>query len=201
MDSAAKKIESKIDSFERGKIFFADDFIGLGSSDMIRQTLLRLTKKGKIIRVAQGIYCYPEIDNKLGLGVIYPSYEQIAAAMAERNQSKIVPTGVYALNILGLSTQVPMNVVFLTDGSTRYVDISNGRGITFKHVAPKNLAFTNQLAMLVTSALKSLKKENVEKKHIKQIESILRKEDKNAVLADLKLMPKWIRNIVINAYE
>ncbi len=201
MDSTAQKVESTIKTFPRGKIFFADDFIDMGSSDSIRQTLLRLTNEEKIIRVAQGIYCYPEIDEKLGLGVIYPTFEQIAEAMAKRNHSKIVPTGEYALNVLGLSTQVPMNYVFLTDGPARHVEVSNGRGITFKRVAPKNLAFTNRLAMLVTSALKSIKRENVDEKQIRQIKGILRNEDKEAVLSDLKFMPVWIRNIVTRAYE
>ncbi len=201
MNTATERIETAIELFERGRIFFADDFIGLGSSDIIRQTLLKLTNEGKIIRVAQGIYCYPEIDEKLGLGVIYPTFEQIAEAMAKRNHSRIVPTGEYALNVLGLSTQVPMNYVFLTDGPARHVEVSNGRGITFKRVAPKNLAFTNRLAMLVTSALKSIKRENVDEKQIRHIEGVLRNEDKEAVLSDLKLMPVWIRNIVTGAYE
>ena len=102
MESTAQKIENKIRTFKRGKIFFPDDFVGMGTSDTIRQTLQRLTKSGVIIRVAQGIYCYPKIEEKLGLGVIYPSYDQIAEALASRDHARIVPTGEYALNALGL---------------------------------------------------------------------------------------------------
>ena len=94
-----------------------------------------------------------------------------------------------------------MNFVSLTDGTSRRIDISEGRGITFKKTAPKNLAFRNRLAMLVTSALKSIKKENVTEEQIKHIETLLQQEDKESVLADLKLMPVWIRKIVLNAYE
>lgn len=201
MDSTAQKIEISIRSLKRGHIFFADDFIGLGSPEAIRQTLLRLTKAGLIIRVSQGIYCYPEIDEELGLGIIHPSYEQIAEALAERSHARIVPTGEYAMNVLGLSTQVPMNTVYLTDGPARKVDISEGRGITFKTTAPKNLSFKNRLAMLVNSALKSIRKDNVTEEQKRHIGEILKKEDKNAVLSDLKLMPVWIRNIVTAAYE
>lgn len=201
MQNTVQNIEETIKSFGRGKIFFADDFLGAGTPEAIRQTLLRLSKAGEIIRVAQGIYCYPEIDTRLGLGTIRPSYEQIAKALAERTHARIVPTGEYALNVLGLSTQVPMNFVYLTDGTSRRIDISEGRGITFKKTAPKNLAFRNRLAMLVTSALKSIKKENVTEEQIKHIETLLQQEDKESVLADLKLMPVWIRKIVLNAYE
>lgn len=201
MNSAAQKIEDFIENYGRGRIFFADDFVSMGSAENIRQALGRFTKSEKIVRVANGIYCYPEIDDKLGLGALMPSFDQIAKAIAERSHARIVPTGDYALNVLGLSTQVPMNYVYLTDGSPRKVEISGGRGIVFKKTAPKNLAFKNRLAMLVTSALKSIGRDNVTQEQISQIEQLLRKEDKEAVLADLVLMPIWIRKIVTKAYE
>ncbi len=201
MNSAAQKIENSIENFGRGKIFFADDFVSIGSSENIRQTLGRFTKSEKIVRVANGIYCYPEVDDKLGLGVLLPSFDQIANAIAERSHARIVPTGDYALNVLGLSTQVPMNCIYLTDGSPRKVEISGGKGIIFKKTAPKNLAFKNRLAMLVTSALKSVKRENVTPEQIAHIELLLKKEDKDSVLTDLVLMPIWIRKIVTKAYE
>ena len=199
MNSAAQKIENSIENLGRGRIFFADDFVSMGSAENIRQTLLRCAKSDKIVRVAKGIYCYPQIDDKLGLGIIMPSYDQIA--IAERAHARIIPTGDYALNVLGLSTQVPMNCVYLTDGTPRKVEISGGRGIIFKKTTPKNLAFKNRLAMLVTSALKSIKQENATQEQIEHIEQLLRKEDKDSVLADLALMPIWIRKIVMKAYE
>jgi hypothetical protein len=201
MDSAAQKITSSVEDIGRGGIFFADDFVNMGSAENIRQTLGRLTKNEKIVRVANGIYCYPEVDDKLGLGVLMPTFDQIANAIAERSHARIVPTGDYALNVLGLSTQVPMNCVYLTDGSPRKVEISGGRGIVFKKTAPKNLSFKNRLAMLITSALKSIGHENVTTEQIEHIEQLLRKENKESVLADLALMPIWIRKIVTKAYE
>ncbi len=201
MNSAAQKIEDFIENYGRGKIFFADDFVSMGSAENIRQALGRFTKSEKIVRVANGIYCYPEVDDKLGLGVLMPTFDQIANAIAERSHARIVPTGDYALNVLGLSTQVPMNYVYLTDGSPRKVEISGERGIVFKKTAPKNLSFKNRLAMLVTSALKSIGRDNVTQEQVSQIEQLLRKEDKEAVLADLALMPIWIRKIVTKAYE
>ena len=201
MNSVTQGIERSIEHIGRGKIFFADDFVNMGSAENIRQALGRFTKNEKIVRVANGIYCYPEVDNKLGLGVLMPTFDQIANAIAERSHARIVPTGDYALNVLGLSTQVPMNCVYLTDGSPRKVEIMGGRGIVFKKTAPKNLAFKNRLAMLITSALKSIGRESVTAEQIAHIEQLLRKEDKEAVLADLALMPIWIRKIVTKAYE
>jgi hypothetical protein len=95
-----------------------------------------------------------------------------------------------------------MNYVYLTDGSKREVEISNGRTIKFKNTAPKNLAFQSRLAMLITFALKSLKKkENVEDWQIKRISELLKNEPKELIMADLKLMPVWIRDILKQAYE
>ena len=84
MDSVTSKIEQQILKLDRGSIFFPDDFVDLGTSEAIRQSLTRLCKEGLIIRIAQGIYCYPEIEEKLGLGILQPSFEQIAEAMAKR---------------------------------------------------------------------------------------------------------------------
>lgn len=201
MNSIAQQIELTTSNFPKGKIFFIDDFVGIGTSETVRQTLLRMVEAGKIIRVAQGVYCYPEIDEKLGLGVIYPTFDQIATALAEHQKARIVPTGDYALNTLGLSTQVPMNCVFLTDGKTRQVKIYNGHGIIFKNTAPRNLAFKNNLAMLVNSALKSIGQGNVTEEQTHHITSLLHKENKADVIADIKLMPEWIRKIVLKAYE
>ena len=201
MNSAAQKIGSSIETIGRGKIFFADDFVNMGSAENIRQTLGRFTKSEKIVRIANGIYFYPVVDDKLGLGVLMPTFDQIANAIAERSHARIVPTGDYALNVLGLSTQVPMNCVYLTDGSPRKVEISGDRGIIFKKTAPKNLSFKNRLAMLITSALKSIGRDNVTTEQIAHIEQLLRKENKESVLADLSLMPIWIRKIVTKAYE
>lgn len=201
MDSIISKIEKKITSLGRGSIIFPDDFIDFGSNEAIRQSLTRLAKDGIIVRLAQGIYCYPEIETELGLGVILPSCEQVAQALSKRDKARIVPTGIYAQNILGLSTQVVMNYVYLTDGSARDIELSNGRSISFKNTAPKNLAFKNKLAMLITFALRSIKKENVNNEHINIITSLLQNETKEDVMSDLKLMPVWVRNIVQNAYK
>jgi hypothetical protein len=201
MNSTAQKIEQTIEGWGHGKIFFADDFANMGSAENIRQTLGRLAKNEKIMRIAKGIYCYPEVDDSLGLGALMPSFDQIATAIAERTHARIVPTGDYALNVLGLSTQVPMNCVYLTDGSPRKVEIAGGRGILFRKTAPKNLSFKNRLAMLVTSALKSVGCGKVTEEQISHTEQLLKKEDKESVLADLSLMPIWIRKIVTKSYE
>ena len=201
MVSIEDNILAAIKAKGRGSIFFPSDFTPYGDVKAVGKSLERLTIKGEIIRLARGIYTYPEIDTVLGLGVLMPSIEQIAETIARRDKTKITPTSIYAINKLGISTQVPMNVVYLTDGAPRKVSLGNGRSIQFKYTTPKNLAFTNPLAMLVTFALKEVGKENVTDDISKQIKNVLQKEKKENVMADAALMPAWIRTFTKQAYE
>lgn len=185
----------------RGSIFFPSDFASYGEVKAVGKSLERLTAKGNIVRLARGIYTYPEIDTVLGIGVLMPSIEEIAETIARRDKARIVPTGIYAMNKLGISTQVPMNVVYLTDGASRKVNLGNGSSIQFKYTTPKNLSFTNPLAMLVTFALKEVGKNNVTDDIAKQIKDVIQKEQKGKVLADEALMPAWIRTFIRQAYD
>lgn len=201
MISIEDNIWTAIQAKGRGSIFFPADFTAYGETKAVGKSLERLTAKGDIIRLARGIYTYPEIDNVLGLGVLLPSVEQIAETIARRDKARIVPTGIYAMNKLGISTQVPMNFVYLTDGAPRELNLGNGRSIRFKYTTPKNLSFTNPLAMLVTFALKDVGCGNVTDDMKRQIHNVLRKEKKENVMADAPLMPAWIRAIARQAYE
>lgn len=201
MQSIESKIIQLVAKRGRGTVFFPSDFAHIGSKSAILKALERLSAEGVVLRVARGIYCYPKIDKALGLGALLPTFEEIAQAIARRDKAKIVPAGAYALNRLGLSTQVPMNVIYLTDGTSRKVSISDNRGISFKHVSPKNLAFQNELTLLINSALKDLGQENVTEEQLSRIKTLLSNEHKDKVMVDIKLMPDWIASIVRSAYE
>ena len=94
-----------------------------------------------------------------------------------------------------------MNFVYLTDGTRRKINLGNGKSIQFRFTSPKNLAFTNKLAMLVTFALKELGQDKITEPQIAQLKQILEKESKEKVMVDASLMPAWIRTIIKNAYE
>jgi len=192
MQSTVYKVEIEIKRRKRGKIYFADDFSSFGTSEAIKKALLRFEKSGMLIRLAHGIYLYPSIDKKLGLGILYPSVETIASEIARRDKARIVPTGLYALNVLGLSTQVPTNIVFHTDGAPRKIRVYN-QLITFKHVAPKNLAYKSKLLMLVVSAFKEIGEHSVSENHLNTIKQILSQETKENIQRDINLAPVWVR--------
>lgn len=202
---AAKSIETQIlDSIKkcgRGKMVFASDFMRFGEKKTINKALERMSYDEKIIRISRGIYYYPKIDKTLGLGILYPTLEEIAEGIAKRDKARIVPTGLYALNRLGFSTQIPMVIQYFTDGARRKLLLDNGATIEFKHTAPKNLAFNSHLAMLLTFAFKSLGKDNITDEILDKAKEIISKDDKHTIKNDYKLMPAWIVSLINSLYE
>ena len=201
MQSIDDKIIARLKKCGRGKVYFASDFALYGEAKAVQKVLERLVKSNTILRLVRGIYYYPKIDKELGLGILYPSWEHVAIAIAKRDRARIVPTGLYALNRLGLSTQVPMNIVFLTDGTPRRIKVGKGKGILFKHTAPKNLAFRSQIVMLFVFALKEIGKDKATQEQLQRIKQILQQTPKELFLQDVKLMPAWIKSLIMQLYE
>ena len=201
IQSIENKILNNIKKCGRGNAIFSSDFVRFGEQKTVNKALERLAKEGVLIRISRGFYYYPKIDRKLGLGVLYPTLETIAESIAKRDKARIVPTGLYALNRLGFSTQIPMNIQYLTDGSNRKLTLYNGATIEFKHTAPKNLAFNSQLAMLITFAFRSLGKENITEEILAHTKELLAKDKSQTVKQDYKLMPAWVSSIIKSLYE
>lgn len=199
-ESIENKILAKSKKCGRGSVFFVSDFVSYGNRNAVNKALERLTEKGLMIRVARGIYCYPKIEKVYGLGVVPPSLEDIAKAMAKRDGAKIVPTGLFAQYQLGLTQQVPMNVVYLTDGASRTIDLGEGKNIKFKRASPRYFAIRSQLALLLTMALKDWKVENLREEQIALIKAKMN-ENPRLQTADLKLMPSKVREFIISLYE
>ncbi len=193
-DSTHKSIEAKLKTSNKGKVFFIRDFVSLGTEESVRQSLLRLSRKGIVIRLAKGIYYYPKTDELLG--TVMPSAEQIAQAIAKRDKARIIPTGSYALYKLGLSTQIPMNVVYLTDGSARKIQVGKQK-ITFKKTSPKNLAVKHSLSSLIIQALKELGENGVDESIRTQLRNVIEKSGEHEkVQVNISLAPVWIQKVV-----
>lgn len=199
--SIENKIYYTIERKKHGSILFASDFANLGERKTINKALERIALSGKIIRLARGIYCKPKMDTRFGFGMMHPSMDDVAQAIAKRDKCRIAPTGDAALNKLGLSTQVPMNAVYFTDGTARRIWIYDGKGILFKHVVPKRLDFKSDLVMLITFALQAIGQENVNEKQLKRIRQLLANEPEERIAEDLKIVPSWIRSIILKTHE
>ena len=189
-------IINKIKKARGGALFFIEDFLSFGNSKAISKALQRLVENEELSRVARGMYARLQQDPLLG--TIYPSTEDIAKAIARRDKATIVPTGSLALNALGLSTQVPLNVVYLTDGSARKIDLGK-RKIIFKKTSPKNLAAIGPISKLAIQALKEIGKDNLKESEKQIIIEHLKKEDPYKLEHDIRMAPEWIRVIMRQA--
>lgn len=193
--SIQTRIENEIKSMKRGSILFPSNFNDIGNVEVVKKSLLRLENKKFLVRLAHGIYLYPKQDKLLG--ILYPTIEEIALAIAERDKARIIPTGTTALNKLGLSSQIPMNIVFLTDGAPRSIVVGK-RTIKFKRTSPKNLAVKGEITSLIIQALKEIGKDNVTAVQLEKIKIHLEKEKHEIIEHDAKLAPVWISKIMKN---
>jgi hypothetical protein len=196
LEGVDKHIIEKVKKARRGSVFFVEDFLRFGSSKTVGKALERLVERDEISRVARGMYA--RLKTHKIFGKIQPIAEEIAEAIAKRDKARIIPTGVMALNALGLSTQVPLNIVYLTDGSARTVKIGK-RTIKFKKASPKNLAAIGSISSLVIQALKEIGKDNVTEDEIEIVLEQLMKEESQRLRHDIKLAPEWIRIIMRKA--
>lgn len=194
--SIEDQIVRQIKALPKGDLLLPLDFQELGSSEAVRLALFRLEKAGFITRVAQGIYVRPKESSLIGK--LTPSAEEIAEAIVKRDKIRTIPSGNYALNALGLSSQVPMNIVLLTDGSPREIKIGK-RTIKFKKTTPKNLMAKGKISRLVIQALKEIGNGNVSAEEERKILDLLRMEDVNDLKHDMALAPVWIQKIMKKA--
>ncbi len=196
--SVEKRIERAIKSRPMGSLVMPDDYLNYGTSEAIRKALDRLEDRKVIVRVAQGIYVRPKISKLIG--PLVPTAEEVAEAIARRDRIRTVPTGSYALNALGLSTQVPMNIVLLTDGSPREIRVGK-RKIKFKKTTPKNLLAKGKISRLVIQALKEIGNGKVSEAEEKRIVDLLRNEEEKDLRHDIALAPVWIQKIMKKALQ
>jgi predicted transcriptional regulator of viral defense system len=193
MQNIEEKIFVKIKKAKRGTLFFCENFTAFGTAKAVNKALERLVNSGQLDRVAMGIYARLPEDEMLGK--LYPDIDEIAKAIARRDRAKIVPTGSYALNRLGLSNQEPMNVVYLTDGAPRKIKVRKYT-IVFKKTTPKNVSAIGEISRLVIQALRTIGKEYVTDEEIKQIRELLKHEKTTRLEQDIRLAPAWIREIM-----
>lgn len=193
--STDSKILSRIYGHGKGWVFTPNDFKDIGSRDAIASALKRHKQSGLIRQLARGLYDYPKSDPELG--PLQPSTDNIAKALAGRDAARLQPTGAYAANLLGLSTQVPMKVTYLTDGLFRTVQIGK-RQIILRRTTPRNMATSGKISGLVIQALRHLGQEHVNQQVIAQLDRALDGQAKSQLMKDIRYAPDWIAAIIRN---
>ncbi|PJI23089.1 DUF6088 family protein [Prevotella intermedia] len=185
-------LKAQIEALPKDSVLFRSDFPEY-HSEFVGSILAELTSNGLLVKIAQGIYVKPR---KSRFGQVLPSVEKIVQAIAARDNAEILPSGMTALNALGLSTQVPMNYTYLTTGSERTVKLTNHQ-IVLKRGVPKNFCYETRLIALLVQALKTIKQENIGTKELQVIREIIsKKPNKESLAKDIDMMPVWMKRIV-----
>ena len=189
MQSIAHQILIEIRKHEENWCFSQKDFMEIAGRNTLEQAFFRLMKEGKIRRIGRGLYDVPRYSDLLKM-ILSPSADQIAKAIARKHGWRILPIGAQAANMLNLSTQVPMKIVYQSDGPTKSMEFGK-RTIYFKKSAPKDMA-SNELSGLVINALKYLGKENVTEQIIGKLRKRFDKKQKRQLLEDARFGTDWI---------
>lgn len=187
------KILSRIYGKGRGYVFTSADFVDLASQDTVHQALSRHARAGTIRKLARGLYDYPRQSPKLG--PVPPYDEDIAKALNDRHSTRIQASGAHAANMLGLSTQVPVRTVFLTDGVSRKVQIGR-RQIALKRTSLRQMATAGRVSGTVIQALRWLGASNIDDKIVATLRRKLGPDDKKQLIADLRYAPAWVAQVM-----
>jgi len=190
MQGVNNKVLSKVYGHRGGWAFSASDFVEEFRSANIDNALSVLTKEGKIRRVCRGIYDYPKYSELLKQEMS-PDYDQVAQAFARKFNWRISPSGDAALNLLGLSTQVPGRLIYLSDGPNRKYTIGNYL-LVFKKSALKDVGFKYRESSLLVQALKALGKERVTEQVVNSIRKQFNSKTCQKILKDAKPATTWI---------
>lgn len=197
MNSITKQIEN-IMSENQGKIFSINDFYNIGTKNTIKSVLYRLNEENKIKRLMDGLYIKPKYSNILK-EYSYPNASEVAQKLADKFSWTIAPAGDTALNYTGLSTQVPNEYIYISDGAYREYLYRNKK-IIFKHTTNRNItSYSKELAILI-QAVKALGKDNISEEHIKKLEVFAKNIEEDLKEDTLKL-PFWIQEVLAKIQE
>lgn len=191
-NAVIQQIRKRITHSKFGEIFFVTSFPQY-DVEYVTKLLAMFEKEGLITRIAKGVYVKAR---KTQFGILYPSAYELVTEIAKRDKATVIPTGTTAANRLGFSTQVPMNTIFLTSGSSRKLKLGN-KIVTLKHGAPKNFAFRGRLMPELVQALRSIGENNITDKEETRIKQLFVETPETDTIAyDLLLAPVWMRQVI-----
>lgn len=192
MTSITNQVEN-IMSENQGKIFSINDFYNLGTKNTIKSVLYRLNEEKQIIRLIDGLYIKPKYSEILK-EYSYPGVSEIAEKLADKFSWTIAPTGDTALNYTGLSTQIPNEYIYISDGAYREY-LYRGKKIIFKHTTNRNItSYSKELSILI-QAIKALGKDNINEEHIKKL-AVFAQNIKEDLKEDTLRLPFWIQEVL-----
>ena len=193
------QIEERIMRYPYGTAFSASDFLDVADANSVSQALFRIEKSGGIRRVMNGIYdkpAYSQLIQEYGV----PRVDKIADALARRFNWNIAPSGDTALNYLHISTQVPNEWEYVSDGP--YRDYMIGKTpLKYKHVMPREINGYSSMTVMVIQGIRAIGKGNITQEQMNRFSTVLTAEDKEILLKEARTASGWIYRIIKNICE
>ena len=186
--SVARRIAS-VTRAAPGRVFTPFDFLDLGSPHSVGMVLTRMIRSGQLRRLARGLYDVPRTHPRLG--VLLPTLDDIAQALARRDGARVQPAGAMAANLLSLSEQVPARAIYHTDGPSRMIKVG-ALTVQLKKRPPRQVRSASSMSSLVFAALRSVGKTNVSPARVAHLRRTLSAADRRQLIKDLPLAPVWM---------
>lgn len=184
------QIRGNIERAEAGSVFVSTDFTDIADKKTVNMGLIRLADEGLIKKILFGVYYKPEFSELL-CETVAPSPNKVAHALARNFGWSIAPCGDTALNLLGLSTQVSSQWVYVSDGAYKEYSFDN-TVIKFKRTTNKEISKLSYKTALTIQALKALGKDNVSEQIICRLKKTLGEEEKEKMLTEAKSATSWV---------
>jgi hypothetical protein len=193
MADLGSRLLGRVKSAPAGAVFSPRMFDDLGNRAAVDQALSRLTKAGKIRRMARGVYDIPKTHPTLG--ALSPDPDAIAKSIAEQAGYRLQPTPARAANALGLSSQVPAQIVYLIDGSSRKIKVGN-QTIHFKHAGPRALLGAGTSAGVALQAIRAFGPDHLTAGIIQQLRQSLPSDAKTGLKELAHYAPHWMTSAI-----
>lgn len=192
--SVPDRVMKRVRASGRGSVFTPSDFLTVAARSSVDQALSRLVKGGQLRRLARGLYDFPKLHPKLG--PLSPAPDDVAHALARETGSQVQIAGARAANALGLSTQVPAQSTYLTDGPSRRVVLGK-RVVDLRHASPKHLIAPGSAAGTVVQALRHVGP--VRAADVVQVAARrLSANDKKTLASTVVQAPAWMRPTLVS---
>ena len=186
--------KKRVEAAKTGSVFVAADFADIANTKRISDCLQRMEDDKTVLRVMFGVYYKPEYSSLLG-EYIAPAPDAVAHALARNFGWTIVPCGDTALNLLGLSTQVPAVWSYVSDGAYKEYSFDSTT-IKFKRTTNKEISKLSPKTALVIQALKALGKDHVTDEIIEKIRSEMTADERTTMLKEAQYSTAWIYGII-----
>ncbi len=184
------EIKKEIQNAKIGTVFVPIDFALITDKKTASVSLSRLEKEKIVLKIMRGIYYKAEYNDFLD-EYVAPQADAVAHALSRNYGWTIVPCGDTALNLLGLSTQIPAAWVYVSDGPYKEYTY-NQTTIKFKRTTNKEISKLSYKTALIVQALKALGNNSINDLVITKLKNTLTEEEKKTILIEAKAVTSWI---------